>query len=158
MCAANHDWVYYFAEVRQLWRVPLNGSTASTGSGKTEPIPGSHIEGAFLTGRGMGISPDGKTVAYGVEFMNPEAPTGTPKVALLDTTSLARPRVSGRKSRQFQRHGFTPDGKAIAYPVAEYGVDNIWVQPLDGTPGHQITHFTAEQIFPSFTGRPTARI
>ena len=143
VCAGNHDWVYYFASVRELWRAPLN---ASTGSGKPESIPGSHIEGAFLTGRGMGISPDGKTVAYGIEVVNPEAPTGTPKVALLDTTSLTRPRLLDVNPKISKGPQFTPDGKAIAYPVAENGVDNIWVQPLDGTPGHQITHFTSEQI------------
>ena len=41
---------------------------------------------------------------------------------------------------------FTPDGKALAYPIRENSVDNIWVQPLDGAAGHQITHFTSEQI------------
>jgi eukaryotic-like serine/threonine-protein kinase len=25
-------------------------------------------------------------------------------------------------------------------------VDNVWVQPLDGSPGHQITNFTSENI------------
>jgi eukaryotic-like serine/threonine-protein kinase len=41
---------------------------------------------------------------------------------------------------------FTPDGKAVAYPIRENGVDNIWVQPLDGSRGRQITQFDAEQI------------
>ena len=30
---------------------------------------------------------------------------------------------------------FTPDGKAVAYTVSEYGVENIWIQPLDGSTG-----------------------
>jgi hypothetical protein len=25
-------------------------------------------------------------------------------------------------------------------------VDNVWVQPLDGSPGHQITTFKSDQI------------
>ena len=41
---------------------------------------------------------------------------------------------------------FTADGKAIAYPITDNGVDKAWIQPLDGTPGRQITHFTSEQI------------
>jgi eukaryotic-like serine/threonine-protein kinase len=41
---------------------------------------------------------------------------------------------------------FTPDGKAVVYPIRENGVDNLWVQPLDGSAGHQITHFASEQI------------
>jgi Tol biopolymer transport system component len=41
---------------------------------------------------------------------------------------------------------FTPDGKFVAYIVSNQGVDNIFVQPLDGSPGHPITNFTTEQI------------
>ena len=41
---------------------------------------------------------------------------------------------------------FTPDGKSVAYIVRDQGVDNIFVQPLDGSPGHQITNFTSEHI------------
>jgi len=42
---------------------------------------------------------------------------------------------------------FAPDGKAVAYPIRESGVDNIWVQPIGGTQGKQATSFTSEQIF-----------
>jgi len=52
----------------------------------------------------------------------------------------ANPRIS--KGVQF-----TADGKFVAYPVFENGVDNVWIQPLDGSPGHQITHFNSERIF-----------
>jgi Tol biopolymer transport system component len=41
---------------------------------------------------------------------------------------------------------FTPDGKSVAYIVRDKGVDNIWTQPLDGSPGRQITNFTSENI------------
>ncbi len=41
---------------------------------------------------------------------------------------------------------YSPDGKAIVYPVREGGVDNLWSQPLDGSPGKQITNFKSEQI------------
>jgi Tol biopolymer transport system component len=41
---------------------------------------------------------------------------------------------------------FTPDGKSVAYIIRDQGVDNIWVQPLDGLPGRQITNFTSEHI------------
>ena len=52
---------------------------------------------------------------------------------------VANPHISGGVR-------FTPDGKVIAYPIRENGVDNVWVQPLDGSAGHQITYFTSEQI------------
>jgi eukaryotic-like serine/threonine-protein kinase len=140
VCSANQSWVYYWPEVKQLWRVPLDGS------GKAEPIPGSAVPGAFLAGRGIGISPDGKNLAYVIEFVNTEGQTGTDKIALLDTTTLKSPRLFDANPRISKGVQFTADGKAFAYPVADNGVDNIWIQPLDGTPGHQITHFASEQI------------
>ena len=41
---------------------------------------------------------------------------------------------------------FTPDGQTLAYVARENGVDNIWLQPLDGSPAHHLTHFTSENI------------
>jgi hypothetical protein len=140
VCSANQNWVYYFPEVKQLWRVPLDGS------GKPEPIPGSGVPGTFLAGRGMGISPDGKTLAYVVEFVNLESQNGTIKIALLDLAKLSSPRMLDASPQISLGVKFTPDGKAVAYPVGENGVDNIWVQPTDGSAGHQITHFNSEHI------------
>ena len=39
-----------------------------------------------------------------------------------------------------------PDGKAVVYPITINGVDNLWVQPLDGSPGRQRTNFPTEEI------------
>jgi eukaryotic-like serine/threonine-protein kinase len=150
VCAANHNWVYYLADAKQLWRVPLDGS------GKPEPIPGSEVAGAFMAGRGMGVSPDGKTLAYLVELVNPGGSTGTEKIALLDVATLSSRllEVNPRISKGVQ---FTPNGKAVAYPITENGVDNIWIQPLDGSRGRQITHFNSEQIL-SFHWSPDGKI
>ena len=41
---------------------------------------------------------------------------------------------------------FAPDPKAVVYLVREKGVDNLWEQPLDSSPPHQLTHFTSERI------------
>jgi len=46
----------------------------------------------------------------------------------------------GKKSAfEFDQRGlpglaFLPSGKAVVYMVREKGVDNLWIQPLDGTP------------------------
>jgi Tol biopolymer transport system component len=37
-------------------------------------------------------------------------------------------------------------GKALTFVVEEKGVDNIWLQPLDGSNGHAITNFKSEEI------------
>jgi len=140
VCTANHNWAYFLPEIKQIWRVPLDGS------GKPEPIPGSMVAGAFLTSRGMGLSPDGKTLAYGVEFQDPDNPSGKVKIALLDTATLTSPKLLQADPRISKGVQFTPDGKAVAYPILENGVENIWIQPLDGSSGRQITHFNSEQI------------
>jgi hypothetical protein len=36
--------------------------------------------------------------------------------------------------------------KAVVYAIRENGADNLWVQPLDGSRGHQITNFPADVI------------
>jgi hypothetical protein len=43
---------------------------------------------------------------------------------------------------------FTPDGEAAVYATRENGIDNLWVQSLDGSTGHQITNFKSDQIEP----------
>jgi len=150
VCSAHSSWVYYWPGVKQLARVSLDGS------GKPEPIPGSSVERAFLAGRGIGISPDGKTLAYVVALTNVAGPTSADKIALLDLATLRSPRMFDANPRISKGVEFMADGKSVAYPVKENGVDNIWVQPVEGTPGHQITHFTSEQIL-SFHWSPDGK-
>jgi len=150
VCSANENWVYYFADTKQLWRVPMDGS------GEAKPIPGSSVAGAFLAGRGMGVSPDGKTVAYVVIMILPEDRVDVEKIALLDVATLSLSRILEANPRISKGVQFTADGKAVAYPIAENGVDNVWIQPIDGAPGRQITHFNSEQIY-SFHWSPDGK-
>ncbi len=41
---------------------------------------------------------------------------------------------------------FTHDGKAVIYALGDQDAENLWLQPLDGSPGKQITNFKSEQI------------
>ncbi len=141
-CSANQNWVYFFRDVEHIWRVPLNGAPDS----KPEPVAPTAVAHGFQTGRGMGISPDGKTLAYLVELVDPESEHGTGKIALLDLETLSAPRFIDPNPHIAAGPRFTPDGKALAYPVRESGVDNLWIQPLDGSPGYAITKFDSEQI------------
>jgi Tol biopolymer transport system component len=104
----------------------------------------------------MGISPDGKTLAYLVELVNPETQNGVPKLALLNLETLKDPRLLDANPQISAGPQFTPDGKAVAHPVRENGVDNIWIQPIDGSPGRQITRFDSEQIL-SFHWSPDGK-
>jgi Tol biopolymer transport system component len=71
---------------------------------------------------------------------------GSPKITLLDLASLKLLRLIEPNSKIASGPKFTPDGKAVAHTVRDNGVDNIWIQPLDGSPGHLITKFDSEQI------------
>src|SRR5450755_2025568 len=149
-CSGNNPFVYFFRDVKQLGRVPLDGS------GKAEPIPGSAIPNTFQAGRGMGLSPDGKTLAYMIKFLGPTTEDGTIKIAFLDLATMKNPRLIDVNPHISAGPLFTLDGKSVAYPVRENGVDNIWVEPIDGSTGHSITKFDAEQIL-SFHWSPDGK-
>ncbi|MFY9730929.1 MAG: protein kinase [Candidatus Acidiferrales bacterium] len=63
--------------------------------------------------------------------------------AAIPITRIIKPdqRISGAAS-------FTPDGRALVYPVREAGVDNLWLQPLDASASaaKRITNFTTDLI------------
>jgi eukaryotic-like serine/threonine-protein kinase len=94
----------------------------------------------------MDISPDSKWLACLVSLVDVKTQQSTRKVALLNLSSPPSPRLVDVHPHISGSMQFTPDGKAIAYPTNENGVDNLWVQPLDGSVGHQITKFKSDQI------------
>ena len=148
VCSPDSKWVYYWDYLGfSILRVPLDGS------GKPEAVPGSSIPNAI--GRAGVVSPDGKTLARFVEVLNPETQEYENKIALLNlesATTLRTLAVSGQLGGWWDDMAgwedvqFTPEGKAVAYIIRENGVDNIWMQPLDGSVGHRITNFTSERI------------
>ena len=68
------------------------------------------------------------------------------KMVIVDTASGKQLHALEVKAEGHFPATFTPDGKAVVYPVRERGADNLWLQPLDGSPGRQITAFKREQI------------
>ena len=150
VCSAHQQWVYYEPDRKQIWRVPLDASA------KPEPIPGTNITHSILVGRELAISPDGETLAYLVEVLTSETQSGIEKIALLDLATLRSPRLLDVDPRISTAAQFTADGKAVAYGIRQNGVDNIWIQPIDSSPGRQITNFDREQIL-SFHWSPDGR-
>jgi serine/threonine protein kinase len=129
VCSNDSKWVYYVdaAENHFLKRVPIDGGTPQTiVKSPSEPYD---------------VSPDGKTVAAFEARESDHTP-------ILVTYSVE----DGKKSSfEFDPRGlpslaFMPSGKGILYAVREKGVDNLWVQSLDGSARRQLTHFTSEQI------------
>jgi serine/threonine protein kinase len=154
LCSTDEKWVYYWDLARQqLWRVAVDGS------GKPELFPGSAVPRTIPTGTGLSHSPDGKLLAYVLATMpTPEDPYPQYKVALLELSSTPSPPHLIDADERISSGGLnlTPDGKAVAYPIRENGVDNLWLQPLDGSRGRQITSFESEQIL-NFRWSPDGR-
>jgi eukaryotic-like serine/threonine-protein kinase len=130
-CSPDGKWAYYLdvAGGSRLMRVPLEG-------GKAEKVSDELVADGD-------ISPDGKTgilATFGHlgEHIEELKLISLDSGQVLKTMAFERPRSGTLR--------FTHDGKAIVYSVRTAGVDNLWLQPLDGSPGQQITDFTAEHI------------
>ncbi len=149
-CSPDGKWVYYEDLTNyRLMRVPLSGGTA-------EVEPGALPNSYFV---GPGISADGKTAAYIVFHSNAQERATQASLALFDLSASgeAAPRLIPVDPRNTGGTvHFTPDGKTIAYAILDKGVGNIWVEPLDGSKGHQLTNFTSEQIT-SFAWSPDGK-
>jgi len=75
------------------------------------------------------------------------AEAGTAKIAivnLLAGSELAR--IVNSDSRIAGLPHFFPDGKSLVYVIRENSADNLWLQPLDGSRGRQITNFNSDTI------------
>jgi len=144
VCSLDLKWVYYVSfPFGHISRVPLDGS------GKAEAIIS--LPGDYSI-RQLSISPDGKSLATFVVPPNEVAS----KIAVFGLGSLSPPRVLDATHYSGSNLQFSPDGKSLAYASRENGVDNVWVQPLDGSAGHPITNFKSEQIW-SFSLSPDGK-
>ncbi len=73
----------------------------------------------------------------------------TPKIVLVPLDAGPKPQVRFLEPNPgISNYGprFTPDGKSLVYPIRQNGVEDLWLQPLDGSPGRQITNLKADRI------------
>jgi serine/threonine protein kinase len=140
-CMPDGKWVYYEDWlVPQIMRVPINGGTP-------EIVPGTIVAHTIFSSPGFAISRDGKWLAILLNQIESNGP-GTNKIALIPLDAGPSPavRLLDPDSRVAQNPQFTPDGRAVVYPIRENGVDNLWLEPLDGSRGRQITNFESDEI------------
>lgn len=131
LCSQTDNWVYYVdnADNRYVKRINIDGGTPETVV-------------KYAVG-GYALSPDGKEIAsFEVQELDHKLML---RVDNVDTQKMAYSDVDQRALPGGL--AFAPDGKGIYYLVQEKGVDNLWLQPLDGKPHRQITHFTKDKIF-----------
>jgi Tol biopolymer transport system component len=147
VCSPDSRWVYFMQqqEEAKLARVSIDGGEPQTLSNL--PIIGSQF----------GLSPDGKLVA----FDTVEHSGGHKVMLVLVTTDSGESRQLEFERPVFGLVRFSHDGKGVVYPTRENGVDNLWLQPLDGSKGHSLTDFKSEQIYDfhwSFDGKQLALV
>jgi len=143
VCSADGKWVYFTTFTTgqlSMRRVSLEKG------GQGEEIRGSAVPNAFMGAREFDLSPDGKLLTYVVSVVDPATKNATQKLALVDIDSGRPLHLLDANPHLSRGPVFTPDGKALAYPIREKGVDNVWMQPLDGGPGRQITNFADREI------------
>ncbi len=147
-CSPDGKWVYYWPDNTgfSALRVPIDG-------GSPEPVPGTEVKGSFGQMGKVLFTPDGKQLIFGAQLTDATNQRAIPKIAILSLDPPAtEPRLIDTDPRISGDIGFagglrlTPDAKSVAYVITEKGVDNIWVQPLDGAAGHQITNFASDHI------------
>jgi len=109
-------------------------------------VPGTVFPDAFIGDIGFDISRDGHTMVLFIDKTVASAPA--PFVALVSLDAGPKPavRLLEPDPRIAGAAGFTPDAKAVVYPIFENGAGNIWLQPLDGSRGRQITNFPADRV------------
>ncbi|MGA8429921.1 MAG: protein kinase [Candidatus Sulfotelmatobacter sp.] len=92
---------------------------------------------------GFDVARDGKTVVLGIYDFKAQRPA----ISLVSLDSGQVLRTFEYDPRHQGQPRFSPDGKGIVYPIREKGVDNLWLQPLGGAPGRQLTNFTSLKIY-----------
>jgi Tol biopolymer transport system component len=133
VCSPDGKWVYYSDQFNgaKLTRVPLDGGQAE----RISELPAYQFD----------ISPDGKLAAFDT-FASPSIPRN--QLALVPVDSPQNTKIL-ELQRPVPTNGgvrFTHDGKAVFYTFHDQEAENLWLQPLDGSPGKQITNFKSEQI------------
>jgi Tol biopolymer transport system component len=153
MCSPDQKWVYYLDTLAKVMRVPADGR------GTPEVVSGTRIPDTFEYLGNFDFAPDGKRflfvdVTIGADVSR--AMRSNLVLGRLDASGNASPSVLDRDPRfsagitatSIYTGGakFSPDGKALVYDITDKGVANLWTQPLDGRPGHQLTNFATGHI------------
>jgi Tol biopolymer transport system component len=114
-----------------LWRTPIDGGAPAAVIGDAVSFPQ--------------ISPDGQKIAC--RYYPGPSPESS-------ASQLAVYRPDGHLFRVFNNislagadAAWTPDSKALIYPVATHGVDNLWQAPLTSGAAAPVTHFQTADLF-----------
>jgi serine/threonine protein kinase len=157
-CSPDGKWLYYSEQTNAgVLRVAATG-------GKPELVPGTSPPNSLPLQ--ATLSPDGKTLAIFTDVLNPESKTYSSRIVLASLDSGERNlNLDPLLKAVFHSQGppdsagfhFSPDGKSIAFVVEEAGVDNIWMQPVDGSRGRKLTNFNDSERIQDFRWSPDGK-
>ncbi len=147
VCSQDGKWVFFLkqAETNKLIKIPLDG-------GAEQIVSDAPNRGMF------DVSPDAKLAAF------PTLHHAGEHKEMLEVVETDGGKVVKQMEFERPRFGalhFSRDGKGVVYPVRENGVDNLWMQMLDGSKGKRLTNFSSERIFDfhwSFDGKQLALV
>ena len=142
-CAADGKSAFYSDQTKnyEIYRLPIDGGTP-------ELLKASVMENGFVGAAGGLLSADGRWLPAIVTKIDPRTQEDIHSLALIDVVAntAAAMRVFPSQPTITFPLDFTPDGKNVAYRVVANGTDNIWMQPVDGSKGRQVTNFTTDHI------------
>jgi len=150
MCTPDAKWVYYIDRpgVSRLMRIPIDG-------GQGEPVQGTDVPNRFAMAGISFFAPDGKSFGYVAHLIDPRTNDAYTQLAIVNLEAGAKasprlvdldPRLGSADDLGHTMKLVPQTAPAVTYRITENGQDNLWMQPLDGSPGHQLTSFTSEQI------------
>ena len=150
-CSPDARWLYYSSGGdKGISRIAASG-------GQPEVIPGTRPPDSILLR--AALSPEGKTLALFTSQLQPQSRTYVRRIVLVGPGSSIRkfdldpplhPVFASPGPPSSSGFHFSPDGKSLAFVVEEDGVNNIWLQPIDGSKGRKLTNFHNSQTIQDF--------
>jgi eukaryotic-like serine/threonine-protein kinase len=143
-------------EASGIFRKPVEG-------GPAVEVKNANVPGTIFADSSANFSPDGKWMA--VHVTSSGSGIGVQEIALVDWQSADPAKVFAADPRILGAVQFSPDGKSFLYMIEDKGIDNAWLQPIEGStatqaaPGKATTHFTDDnsgKCFYSPDGRQLA--
>ncbi len=156
-CSPDGKWLYYSEQNAGVLRLAATG-------GQPGLVPGTNPPNSLE--QQAALSPDGKMLTLFTTVLNPDSKTCSNRIVLVSLDSGARNLdLDPSLNVVFFSQGppgsagfhFSPDGRSLAFVIEEAGVDNIWMQPVDGSRGRKLTKFNDSEKIQDFRWSPDGK-